>query len=170
MKTTLKPHLRAGFTLIETTIALGIAIMGITSVLGLLPQCLEQLNKAGDYTAEARITQQITSAISQADWQDASGADALAFTFNGRRYFYDNLAQEVGRSGTDGALDAASLSYVAEVRVDGTGYTVPGGSADPNLRRIRIRVKNTPVANVDFDNLDARTYRTFSTLISKTGR
>jgi len=159
-----------GFSLIEVTLAMGISAMGISSVLGLLPQTLDQLKKATDVTAETRIHQQIISAVGQADWQDASGADALGYNYNGRRYYFDTMAQEITaqRMAESGARE--TLAYVAEVTVDSNGFALPGGSADPNLRRVTIRVKNSRLPSFDFDRENTVNYRRYSTLVTRTGR
>jgi uncharacterized protein (TIGR02598 family) len=156
--------------LIEVVLALGITAMGITSILGLLPQSLEQLKKATDVTAETRINQQIISAIGQAGWQDASGADALSYNYNGRRWYFDSMAQEITQQKLAESGTCQDLSYVAEVRIDAAGFSLPGGSTDPNLRRVSIKVKNSRVPSVDFDNEAGGGWRRYSTLITRTGR
>ena len=162
-----RPH---GFSLIEAVLALAITAMGITSVLGLLPQSLEQLKRATDVTAETRINQQIISAIGQADWQDASGADALGYNFNGRRYYFDNMAQEITEVQLSSSGTRQDLSYVAEVRIDATGFALPGGNVDPNLRRVTIKVKNSRIAGADFEQESGGGYRRYATLVTRTGR
>lgn len=172
--TLIHPHSRlrrrAAFSLIEVVLALGISAMGITSVLGLLPQALDQLKKATDVTAEARIQQQVITAIGQADWQDSSGADALGYNFNGRRYYFDNLAQEITARQMADSSARENLCYVADVKIDSSGVALPGGTKDPGLRRITIRVKNSRIADFDFDRQGSGSFRQYSTLVTRTGR
>lgn len=165
--TRLRPH---GFSLIEVILALGITAMGITSVLGMLPQALNQLKKATDVTAEARIQQQLITAIGQADWQDASGADALEYNFNGRRYYFDNMAQEISARQLAETNARENLTYVADVKIDSSGYALPGGTLDPGLRRLTIRVKYSRIPNFDFDRESPASYRRYATLVTRTGR
>ena len=124
MKTTLyrKHRYWRGFSLPEVTMALGISALGISSALGLLPHGLDNMRKASSLTAEARISQFILGDIEQANWKDAAGGDLLSYSYNGRRYIFDEMAQslEFDEPGEDTA-------YVAEVTIDPEGVSVPGG-------------------------------------------
>lgn len=154
-----------GFSLIEVTIALGITAFGITSVLGLLPQSLDQIKKASEAGAEARIYQQIAASISQAEWVTQSGADALAPQFNGRRYPFDGMAQPLPEN-----YNSADLRYLAEVNIEPAGVTLPGGETDLNLRRVAIRLLNTGTTDVDLNTASPLAVRRYSTLVTRTGK
>jgi len=154
-----------GFSLIEVTIALGITAFGITSVLGLLPQSLDQIRKASDVGAEARIFQQIASDISQAEWDSSSSSAAPASTTQTRRYYFDRMAQALTEH--DAALE---LAYIAEVRVEPAGVVMPGGEFDSNLRRVFIRLLQTGVADADLDLSAGDALKSYSTLIARIGR
>src|SRR3954469_23997470 len=93
MKTTLRHHKhRRGFTLPEVLVAIGIAALGLLSVLGIIPQSLDTLRKAGEVSAESSIAQQIFASISMSEWQDANAQDQLEAKYQGKRYFFDELA------------------------------------------------------------------------------
>lgn len=154
-----------GFTLVEVTIALGIAAFGIVSVLGLLPQGLDQVRKASDLGAEARIYQQITQNIAQVEWEEGSGEAAAAAETNTRRYHFDHMAQQIVGQGS-----SPRVAYVADLRVEPAGVVLPGGEADSNLRRIFIRLLKTAIADADLDETDGPAVRTYSTLITRAGR
>ncbi|MDB6075154.1 MAG: Verru Chthon cassette protein [Verrucomicrobiaceae bacterium] len=169
MKTyiTQSPHKRVlpGFSLIEVTLALGISILGITSVLGMLPQSLESIRKASDLTADTHIVEQLLGAVAQAPWRDASGAYLLAYSYNGRRWYFDSGAQELKTRDA-----SAEMSYVAQVTVAEAGASLPGGEPDPGLRRITIKVRSGPVKDFNFDQAAPRSYYSYSALVSRTAR
>jgi len=160
-----RDRLRKGFSLIEVTLALGISILGITTVLGMLPQSLESIRKAADLSADTHIVEQIMGEVTQAQWQDATGADYLSYTYNGKRYYFDGGAQEL-KTRSPGL----ELAYVAQVTVEQARASLPGGDPDTNLRRITVRVRNSPLKDVDFDQASPRSYYSYSALVSRTAR
>lgn len=164
-KQTRRDRLRRGFSLIEVTLALGISVLGITTVLGMLPQSLDSIRKASDLSADTHIVEQIMGEVTQAQWQDAGGGDYLSYTYSGKRYYFDGGAQEL-KTRSPGL----ELAYVAQVTVEAAGAALPGGEADANLRRITVRVRNSPLRNVDFDQASPRSYYSYSALVSRTAR
>lgn len=151
--------------MIEVTLALGISVLGITSVLGLLPQSINSMKQAGDLAADSHITDQILGALTQAPWQDTSGGDMLGYSFNGRRYYFDAGAQELKTR-----QPGFELAYVAQVTVQPPGAALPGGDPDPGLRQVTIKVSDTPLKDFDFDQAQPGRYYSHSTLVSRTAR
>ncbi len=156
---------RHGFSLIEVTLALGIGALGLTSVLGLLPLSIGGMKKAGDMAADCHITEQIFGSIAQAQWQDAAGGDALGYSFNGRRYYFDAGAQEL-KTRSPGI----ELAYVAQVTVQPPGAALPGGDPDLNMRQITVRVTSSPLKDFDFDQVQKGSYHSHSALVTRTSR
>ena len=166
----IKARLKAAFTLPEVIIAVGISALGLTSLLSLMPASLDTLRRAGEVSSESRIAQQIFASVSMTDWQSASGADQLQASYNGKRYRFDDLAVEL-----DGSRDAFDTAYVAEVSVAQADLALPGEKAasntpDPNLRRVTVKVATTPLADFNFTTAPAGTYRTYASVISRTGK
>ncbi len=162
-------RLSRGFSLPEVTIAIGIAALGLTSVIGLLPQGVETLKKAGDVSTETRITQHILASIATADWVNAAGADILTGEFEGRRYYFDDLAVELNASNP-----GPDVAYVAEVSLPQADISLPasGGSAaaDPYLRRVMVKVRNSSSPSVDFKSAPAASYRMYASVVSRSAR
>lgn len=164
-----KPTIHA-FTLPEVVIAVAIAGLGLVSLLGLMPQSLDTLRKAGEVSAEARIAQQIFASISMSDWQDAKGADQLSAGYDKKRYCFDDLAVELDEPGAE-----FGVAYVAEVEVPDSDVALPGGGSasntpDPHLRRVTVKVATTPVPDFDFENARAGAFRTYASVISRLGK
>ncbi len=155
---------RAGFSLIEVTIALGISALGITSLLGLLPQGLSNLKKASDLAAETRISQLIISDVTQAQWEDKSGGDLLSYSYNGKRYYFDEMAQVL-----DAREPGPDVAYVAQAFISTEGIAVPGGKADPYLRRLTVKVKNTSLRDYDFDRAEAGLVHQHTAIVTRAG-
>lgn len=172
MKTpSIRPRLRReAFTLPEVVVAVGIAALGLVSLLGIVPQSLDTLRQAGEVSSESRIAQQIFAGISMSDWQDAGGKDLLGESYHGKRYCYDDLAVEMNASGDD-----FGVAYVAEVSVSTADVALPQDgvaltSPDPHLRRVTVKVANTGSASFDFVKARASGYRTYASIVSRTGK
>ncbi|WP_256200251.1 Verru_Chthon cassette protein B [Verrucomicrobium spinosum] len=64
------PDLRSAFSLVETTIAVGIAATVLVALIGLIPVSLDTLREASNTTACARIVQAVSSDYRMRDWGD----------------------------------------------------------------------------------------------------
>jgi uncharacterized protein (TIGR02598 family) len=172
METTshLPHHHHRGFTLPEVLVAIGIAAVGILSVLGIVPRSLDTLRKAGEVSAESRIAQQIFATISLSEWQDSKARDQLESNYQGKRYFFDDLAVPVEEP--DPAFGPA---YVAEVSIAPLDVALPqGGSTaaapDPHLRRVTVKVATAPSPDFDFNTAEERAYRSYASVVTRTGK
>lgn len=171
-------RLRGGFSLPEVTLAVGIASVGLTSTLGLMPKGLDTLRKAGDTAAQARIVQQISGTLSVAQWQDASGNDLLTTNYNGKHYYFDDMAAPLDAT-ANGSASSAQAVYVAEVFVQNPDINLPqttgGDSAtvtDSYLRRALIRIAhaNAPEETLALSSPDSNQVATFSSVITRQGQ
>lgn len=161
---------RHGFTLPEVVIAVGIAALGLVSLLGLMPQSLDTLRQAGQVSAESHIAQQVFADLALSDWQNDQGADQLNNSYNGRRYYYDDLAVPMKDPEKD-----FGLSYIAEVSVAPSDIALPSAStvtpaADPHLRRVSVKVAVANSTGFDFTKAPAGSYRTYASVISRSGK
>lgn len=120
-----------GFSLVEVTIAMAIAAIGILSVIGLIPQGMDTMRRATDQAVEGRIHQQILSELQMADF------DALDTAYVGAggplQFYYDDQGEEIGDSGSGGIREGAVHVYTARVSVPkAIGGSLPqsvGGAA-----------------------------------------
>lgn len=144
---------RAGFSLVETVLALAVMGLAVSVLLGLLPHGLDMARKAGVAAGDARITSDILAELSQVKWTDLSNYDNDLF------YFDD---QGVRQDGTDG-----TTAYVARVQLPTTS-SLPGStvSMSENLRRVVIQVAATPNRNFNF-NAPGATYSTYVSILSR---
>ncbi len=149
-----------GFSLPEVTLALGIAAFGITTLLSLLPQGLNNIRKAGDVAASARISQQILGSIDQ--------SQATATTPSKQRYYFNAYAVPVDPAGRH----KDDIAYVAEVNPPVTDVNLPGAttSGDAFLRRVTVKLKQTPAIDYAFDESNAGNYKLYSYVVARTGR
>jgi uncharacterized protein (TIGR02598 family) len=164
----LKSRLLHGFSLPEATISIGIAALGLTSLLGFLPQSMHTLKQAGDIATETRITEQILSSISNAEWVDAAGKDVLTNEYQGKRYYFDDLAVQL-----DSRNPGDWVSYVAEVDVPKADIALPaqkGTDSDPYLRRVVVKVGSATSSEFSFDAAPVSTYRTYASVVSRSGK
>jgi uncharacterized protein (TIGR02598 family) len=169
---TLKTHRTArtqGFSLPEVTMAVAISALGLTSILGLVPNSLDNLKKAGDIATESRINQQIVASVSTAEWVDPKGNDTLAATFDKRRYYYDDVAVEI-----DGSKAGANISYIAEVEIPTSNVKLASedteATSDPYLRRVKVKLANAAFKDFDFNNAKPNRYRAYTSLVTRAGK
>jgi uncharacterized protein (TIGR02598 family) len=173
IKSTVKRRSLLGFTLPEVTVSLGIAAVGVTSTLGLLPQSLATLKKSGDLAAETRITQQIVSTLQQSRWVDNQGNNLLTTNYGAKHLFFDDLAEPLDTGGNPGSLQA----YVAEVSVVSPDITLststaPGtaSTANPYMRRVTIKIANVGTGDFNFTNAVPGAYHSYASVITRFGK
>lgn len=149
---------RRGFSLVEVTLALGIAAFGITTIMSLLPHGVNNVRTAGEITAASRISQHILGALDQA--QAAASRQAL-------RYYFDAYAVPVDPAGRS----KDSIAFVAEVGAPVSDVQIPGntGSHDAFLRRVTMKLKQTAAADFDFTQADPASYKLYSYVVASTG-
>lgn len=148
-----------GFSLPEVTLALGIAAFGITTLLGLLPQGLNNIRKAGDLAASSRISQHILGALDQTPTTSTTAV---------RRYYFDAYAVPVDPTGDK----KSEVAYVAEVAPAVADLRLPGApeTNDAFLNRINVRMKQTPTIDYDFEKAQASSYKLYSYVVARTGK
>lgn len=144
-----------GFSLPEVTLALGIAAFGITTLLGLLPQGLNNIRKAGDVAAASRISQHILGALGQTP-------------VTAQRYYFDVYAVPVDPAGRK----KDEIAYVAEVAPPKAALSLSGATqpSDAFLQRVEVRLKQTSAADYNFAKADPSTYKLYSHVIARTGK
>jgi uncharacterized protein (TIGR02598 family) len=133
MRAVKKNRMTSGFSLPEVLIAVVIATVGITIVLGVLPGSLASMRKANDDSSHARIAQKLIAEINLADWGVYSGGkegtwSGLSAALD-KTYFFDDQAIEIARDDEESLIQR--LNFVAKLRravpVDTSGY--PTGQA-----------------------------------------
>ena len=160
--------LRAGFSLVEVVLAVGIMALGVVTILGLLPHGLEMSRKTANEQAETRIVDQIVGELQASEWTTLGGVTGPG-NVGGIVLQYDDQGLRT--------LEGALTTYVARVMMvddneSTTGMEVPsngGGAAfNPNLRRVRIDVAAAQNADFDFDNPPpAAPVKRFTSLVAK---
>lgn len=150
-----------GFSLPEVTLALGIAALGITTLLSLLPHGLNNIRKAGDVAASTRITHQILGRIDQS--QAVSGNAKQRFYFNA----YAMPVDPAGRGREDIAYVAEVAPLVSDLRLPGV---TDSSQNDAFLRRVTVKLKQTPAADYVFDDANPASYKLVSYVVAKTGK
>jgi uncharacterized protein (TIGR02598 family) len=159
-------RLQKGFSLVEVTIATGITAVAMTTLLGLIPHGLGNLREAGELGAHSRIARHIFGTLANETWRDASGADALSYRHDRRRFIFNDQASVIESE----RPDDLEVAYVAEVLIPEQDLTLPAANvSDPFLRRVTVRVATVPNAEFDFDSAPRLAYRSQSTLIARTG-
>jgi uncharacterized protein (TIGR02598 family) len=131
MKCIFQTSSRQAFSLVEVTIAMGIASFAVIGVMSLVPSGLTTLRASVDASAASRILRTVASEARQ-----ANNFDGLASTTN---FFDDNGLK----------LDVANRTqsiYSAEMRVLPSALVPGASSGNANLKAISVRVVRAPGA------------------------
>ncbi|MFZ4767488.1 MAG: Verru_Chthon cassette protein B [Roseimicrobium sp.] len=145
-----------GFSLAEVAIAVAIAALGITTLLGVLPGGMANLRQAGEKVAITRICQQMINEIQSADWGTAEagvvGWSKLKFYDRQRRYFDSEGTLLDNPSDSD-----IRLSFVAQFEFVPLEVQFPGGAVNsstrPDVKRLIVHVAVATRKSFDFDNV-----------------
>jgi uncharacterized protein (TIGR02598 family) len=150
----------AGFSLVETVIAIGIMALAVTALLGLLPQGIEMTRQAGNENAYARILSSVRAEINKVGFKDL---DQLEL----RRLTYDDQGVRIFQAGGTGN----QIAYVAEVDFNGANnrpLTLPGGSgAEVAIENFSVRIVASPLQDYNFLRAPPMAYRTYPIHIAR---
>lgn len=128
---------RAGFSLVEVVLAMGIVAVAFIPLLGLMPLGLSTSRQAIDTTIEAQIIQQMTSQAQQTDF-------SLLTTLNNNSLLYFDANGNTTTSAS-AAIYKAGFSVPTgsgNASLPGT-TTLPGGASTQTLATITIYILST---------------------------
>jgi uncharacterized protein (TIGR02598 family) len=116
----------AGFSLVETVLAIGIVAFGLVSLLGLMPVGLSTFRSAMDASISSEIVQHVVSDLRQTD-----GA-----TGETRYLYFDAQAERLNDA-------QGALYFVNVVPPPGNRTEVPGGET-ASLRKVLVEIVKNP--------------------------
>lgn len=146
--------LAAGFSLVEATLAMGIASVGIMSIVGLVPSSLDQLRDSASDVAEAKIVQTVAADYQMSDWGERSNNMKPA----DKEYYFDQRGLQVPK-------DSFDHLFTARATVDTTNPQ-PSGDATPNIYLRRVEVKVTGHTGDPTAFMNPEMYRTHGVMVS----
>lgn len=129
-----QPRSEAGFTLIEVSLAIGIAALALVALLALVPQGVKTMKTATDTAIEARIHQQIVAEVSLADWDKRFKYD---YNTSNELYFYDDQGIRVTKDEAKlypGETFEERAIYSARIHVPKAGAPMPARLGGGNYR------------------------------------
>ncbi|HRQ87562.1 MAG TPA: Verru_Chthon cassette protein B [Bacteroidia bacterium] len=125
-----------GFSLIEVTIAMAIAAVGVVTLLGMIPQGMSTMRDAGDEAIKGRIHQQVLNELQMTPYESKnSGGVAPLDSFDGLEFFYDAQGEELSDSKNQAKVPEerkkGSMAHIYSARVSVPG--LPGGGGGGNV-------------------------------------
>ncbi|HSI64328.1 MAG TPA: Verru_Chthon cassette protein B [Candidatus Saccharimonadia bacterium] len=145
----------AGFSLAETTVAVGIAASVIVTLVGMIPLSLDALRQSSNVAAEARIVQAIAADYRMREWSEVLGQQQSG---GGRDYIFDGQGTRV-KTGDFSAIFTARVT-VADAP------TLPGMlQTNPRLKSVKILM--TESSNPDTALSKPETCRKAQTLVAQ---
>jgi len=119
------------FSLVETTLAIGIVAFGLVGILGLLPSGLATFRQAMDTSTSSHIVQQVVTDLQQGSFTNLSQQQSL-------RYFDEQGNALTAPVSADGRHAIYYVNTVAQ-----TPSTLPGGTS-PSLATITVEIVKNP--------------------------
>ena len=148
----------------EVTIALAIAGLGFTTLLGLLPHGMEMVRHTSELSAGSKVIQKISGELQSAPWATINWTG-----YGARRYFTDEGVEIPAADVQNPANPYGLLTYVTSVYVQNQDPEVllPSGTAEPYLRKIRICVATTTNPSFSFDSAPPTRFLSIPAVLAK---
>lgn len=128
-----------GFSLVEITLALGVAAIALSAIVGLLSITLKNSKSAMDDTLVAEMTGDLVNTLRKQSFTNISKATNVYFDISGKRInSLDSDGVIQGMAQTDALAKGAVYECVPTVTAD-TNTLSPDGSA--NLWRIALKFR-----------------------------
>jgi uncharacterized protein (TIGR02598 family) len=148
-------HRKAGFSLVEISLAIGIIAFAFVALLGLLPTGLTIFRSSVDTANETWIMQDLNSMIQVTDW---SKLDAMSFETSGEIYYYDEEGRltDTEKTPSAEAVVKARRLYAVKLIVEPMFQPVQTGMSShdeiKNARRVIAVIANItrPPAMAEF--------------------
>lgn len=127
---------RAGFTLVEVILAVGLAATTLLTLVTLMASGLAIVADSSTAVASAQITRSLVTRVQSADWQlstDYSSARIPA-SVTGGVFYFDDQGASCAAGTTQNASFTARLDWL------GNDVVLPGAPRNAFMRRISVRV------------------------------
>lgn len=125
----------AAFSLVEVTLAIGVAACALMPVVGLLPVGLNLYKRAAETSLSSQIMQQVLSEVQQTDFDILVGN---AGTVNQQFpiYYFDEQGTPRGNANSSGAQASEAIYHVA--------FGVVRDSTAASLARVTVDILSNP--------------------------
>jgi uncharacterized protein (TIGR02598 family) len=146
---------RAGFSLVEVVLAVGVISFAFVAILGLLPAGLQQFRQAMDNSVGAQIAQRIIQDCQLTDFATLTGGVTTDQPFQVKTYnqsrsaqipfrYFDEQGNEVVIAGTTPSpKEAADIVYHVNTRMIAS-TTLPGGLENAGVCSVLVQVVFNP--------------------------
>jgi uncharacterized protein (TIGR02598 family) len=145
----------AGFSLAETTIAVGVAASVIVTLVGMIPLSLDALRESSNMAAEARIVQAIAADYRMREWSEVLGQQQSG---GSRNFLFDGQGTRV---------KTGDFSAIFTVRVTVADAPTLPGVLQPNPRLKSVEMLMTESPDPDTALSKPETCRKAQTLVAQ---
>jgi len=130
------PEKTGGFTLVEVTLALGVASFALVALFGLLPVGLTMSRCAADNVMGAQISQRVINDALQTDFDTLVQNGTTSIFRKPVRYFGDQGNELLG---PDGAIYHVNTRVAISTGMPGNGVT-----ANADIATVTVQIVNNP--------------------------
>ncbi|MEX1119367.1 MAG: Verru_Chthon cassette protein B [Terrimicrobiaceae bacterium] len=130
------PEKSGGFTLVEVTLALGVASFALVVLFGLLPVGLTISRGAADSVMGAQISQRVINDALQTDFDTLVESGATTLFRKPVRYFGEQGNELLG---PDGAIYHVNTRVAVSTGVPGNGV-----ATNPDVATVTVQIVNNP--------------------------
>ena len=162
---------RLGFSLVEVVIAMSIASLAITVLLGLVPAGMGALKEAGATHVKTNAFRHMLNEVQTADWGVAAGGGS-GWTglspFNGAKRYFDDQGSLIPSS--DAEAIRTRLAFVARFEFPSLSVPLPGvapGAAGFASDMILLKMDFAQSPNPTFDFGDPNLFDTRTMIVTR---
>jgi uncharacterized protein (TIGR02598 family) len=155
-------HTRAaGFSLVETVLAIGIMGLAITALLGLLPHGIEMTRQAGNENAIARILDTVHTELMRMPY------DTVHTLADGERLSFDEQGVLIAGGGGGAGISAQAFLVQVDYRgvADNAIQLTGAVGAEPQVKNFAVQVASTGLSDFNFNSRSTKSFRTFPILV-----
>jgi len=138
---------RAGFTLLEVTIAIGVLAVAVIPLVGLIPMGLNVFHQAIDTSVEAQIAQLVINEAQQTDFSTLIGTNTSRFQQSATPRYFDVQGNEIAHAQSANAIYQVQTVITPQAQMPyNPAFLInnPQDATNANLAIVTVQIAKNP--------------------------